>query len=255
MKFSLKTLAAAVVLAVSATGASAAIGTGSDGNGELFFSSWDANGSYTFDLNQTINAFNTAVAATGNIEQVFALTNFGSFLSGVTDTAALKFNLVAADTSGARRLLTTYSTVASNPLMINDAIRSATANVNGMANRVNAYIGSGDNITVTSGSSAWAGIPLFNDTLSGLLGFSNAGRLGINNSWTTGLNFERIDALASGTAIPLYTQYTDGSAVRVWVDGTNLHIAAVPEPESYAMLLAGLGMLGFMARRRLNNRV
>ncbi|MBK7767148.1 MAG: FxDxF family PEP-CTERM protein [Sulfuritalea sp.] len=32
-------------------------------------------------------------------------------------------------------------------------------------------------------------------------------------------------------------------------------VAAIPEPETYALLLAGLGMLGFMARRRLNNRV
>ena len=30
-------------------------------------------------------------------------------------------------------------------------------------------------------------------------------------------------------------------------DGT---LAPVPEPETYAMMLAGLGMLGFMARRR-----
>lgn len=30
----------------------------------------------------------------------------------------------------------------------------------------------------------------------------------------------------------------------------NLAIAAVPEPETYGMLLAGLGLIGFMARRR-----
>ena len=32
--------------------------------------------------------------------------------------------------------------------------------------------------------------------------------------------------------------------------GLNGPIGAVPEPETYAMLLAGLGLLGFMARRR-----
>lgn len=32
-------------------------------------------------------------------------------------------------------------------------------------------------------------------------------------------------------------------------------VSAVPEPETYAMLLAGLGMIGFMARRRKNDSV
>lgn len=30
----------------------------------------------------------------------------------------------------------------------------------------------------------------------------------------------------------------------------NINVAAVPEPENYAMLLAGLGLMGFVARRR-----
>ena len=34
------------------------------------------------------------------------------------------------------------------------------------------------------------------------------------------------------------------------LDNVNVSIAAVPEPETYAMLLAGLGLIGFAARRR-----
>lgn len=30
----------------------------------------------------------------------------------------------------------------------------------------------------------------------------------------------------------------------------NFTVAAIPEPETYAMMLAGLGLMGFMARRR-----
>ena len=32
-------------------------------------------------------------------------------------------------------------------------------------------------------------------------------------------------------------------------------ISAIPEPETYAMLLAGLGLVGFMARRRKDSAV
>lgn len=42
-------------------------------------------------------------------------------------------------------------------------------------------------------------------------------------------------------------QAFSGSALGVQVGGT---VAAVPEPESYALMLGGLGMLGFIARRK-----
>ena len=36
-------------------------------------------------------------------------------------------------------------------------------------------------------------------------------------------------------------------------EATNFTVAAIPEPETYALMLAGLGAVGFMARRRRNS--
>lgn len=47
----------------------------------------------------------------------------------------------------------------------------------------------------------------------------------------------------------LIFQNTGGDNVGALLDNVSL----VPEPETYAMLLAGLGLLGFMARRRKEN--
>ena len=255
MKFSLKTIAAAVVMAVAAAGAQAAIDNGTSGNGELFFSIWDANGSYTFDLNKTITVFESDVAAAGAIDQTYALSNFATFLAGVQDTSLLKFNLVAVDQSGPRRFLTTFDSVTvNNPPTTNDSIRTSIANANAFASSVNTVIGAADNVAVNSASAAYAGKVTFNENMNGFLGFQNGGTLA-DNSYANGMGFMRINAATTGTAESVYNPYVDESkAVRIWIDGNNLHIsaavAAVPEPESYAMLLAGLGMIGFMARRR-----
>ena len=52
----------------------------------------------------------------------------------------------------------------------------------------------------------------------------------------------------------LLTYNAEGLTGRVDVAGTftttQLNLAPVPEPETYAMMLAGLGLLGVMARRR-----
>jgi hypothetical protein len=52
-----------------------------------------------------------------------------------------------------------------------------------------------------------------------------------------------------------FTGFTNLASV-TWTDNAtyhqfdNINVAAVPEPETYAMFLAGLGLMGFMARRR-----
>lgn len=43
------------------------------------------------------------------------------------------------------------------------------------------------------------------------------------------------------------------SSVYAQVDNINLSVAAVPEPETYAMLLAGLGLIAGIANRKRNN--
>lgn len=48
----------------------------------------------------------------------------------------------------------------------------------------------------------------------------------------------------------LEVQMISGQANPAWPTVNNLILAAVPEPETYAMMLAGLAAIGFMARRR-----
>lgn len=52
-----------------------------------------------------------------------------------------------------------------------------------------------------------------------------------------------------------YVQWNEVGSFAGAVYWDNLVYAPVPEPETYAMLLAGLGLLGFMARRRKESAV
>ncbi|WPB55616.1 FxDxF family PEP-CTERM protein [Xylophilus sp. GOD-11R] len=78
-------------------------------------------------------------------------------------------------------------------------------------------------------------------TLTGLLGTTSGG-----NSLTL--------EYASGLASKAYTLVVTGDAKTLPTGYTSIiQLAPVPEPETYAMLLAGLGVMGFVARRRQKN--
>ncbi|MDO9197007.1 FxDxF family PEP-CTERM protein [Rhodoferax sp.] len=247
----LKLIALAAVLAAAGSANAAPLSTGSDGNGGLFFNIWDAAGSYSRNIGYTIDSFEAGLAAAGafnlNLAADATLTTFMS----TVDTATLQWNVSANDNAGARRLLETFATLPATTLKA-DSVRSMTGGTLNFVNNLNSKLVSSDSATYIPADAGYAGNP--GNNVSGVLNFSNAGSFATNSA-ANGLSFMRINAAATGLAFSTYTPYVDGTdAVKVYLDGSNaLHIAAVtavPEPETYAMLLAGLGLMGAIARRR-----
>jgi len=82
-------------------------------------------------------------------------------------------------------------------------------------------------------------------------------RTSLDSSFSTssGIEFYPMDALISGN----YGFTVTGSTAIANLGGSysgNLNLAApVPEPATYAMLLVGVGLLGFTARRRSNDKL
>lgn len=112
-----------------------------------------------------------------------------------------------------------------------------------------------DAVTFSLGSSAFisgeaqgAGSTLRNTLLGGVYLYQdgNPTELGFDDNANDGFDF---GSVAAGSYALIFAGTELNAANKGYYAGV-LSVSAVPEPETYAMMLAGLGAIGFMARRR-----
>ena len=276
MSFKLKTLLAVLALsAVTAANAattygvtpsSAELGSGANGS-SLIFSAWDdATGKgYSIDLGYSLNAIigadPLASGSTGtatNSIVASGVTYSGSALSIALpdwNLNAGSWNLAAADTAGRYRMLVTNSNAAWAGA-VNSQIKTA-------GNDLNNYLDLGAALSKTAGTlsstvtaDAWyAGSTSWGDNLgtSGFAGssvdLSSIANLFVvyQKSITSGTNAGLLGGVASlnngnGDLFNAYLSNVGGIEY--------LNIAAVPEADTSGMMIVGLGLMGFIARRR-----
>ncbi len=262
MNFKLKTLVAVLALSAAAATSANAATNGSTGNSSVIFSAWDANGSYSIDLGSYLNTLvgaETAGTADTNHSYAGAVavdgTIFDTVLTGFT-LASGSWNLAAADTSQRYRML--LSGGANGITTTNNQVKNSGKAFDG-------YLGTGVDLTSaptisTAADTTYAASAGWGDTMGtagNIVGTSNA--LGSSSNlyvaWQNSL-LSKQGGIASGFAN--LTAGGNNVFATTYVDALGTHfkiatvaaVAAVPEADTSGMMLAGLGLMGFIARRR-----
>lgn len=278
MKMKIKVLLAAMALGAAVGPANATIANSATGNGELFFTVWDTNGtaedytddrSYTRDLGVFMNdwASSLATPVISTAKQVGGYTetySSDSLLTGFlsapgTIAANIFWNVAAVDSNGRDRVLVTAKEATPMPNNINfrqwaqSGGDSFLAAVNGMPGHVGGIAVNGSSIATPADGNALASGAIWGDDLGGWSTFNVAGNIGEK------LNFYMLAENGTGNLTTVlshqYANAADPTKFATWELATNgtltYQVAAVPEAETWAMFGAGLLMVGAIARRRM----
>ena len=281
MKFQLKALAAALALAVTLP-AHAAIDKGNTGNGSLVLTLLDRVGtiSATFDLGKNYSDFSSSPNVAGNtalnggfvasgidaagtslswnLTQGDYAAAYTSFFATATAANTL-YGVVASDllgpsTPGGRGYITTYNLTTPGGGITTSQVASALGAYDTYLTQANIE---GNHQAVANGGGTaisgqgYAGSAIFGDVsldrLNGV-GPTVLGALG------TDLGVKQVSLF--GTSLTQANQYIFANNAKFSLSSTGIltystaAVAAVPEADTWAMMFMGLGLMGFIARRK-----
>lgn len=260
-----KTLLAAAIATMAMSGvANAAMTNTASGDSSLILTLLDttAGVSATFDLGFSKSTFNQTANNSWDISSGNYASAWSSFWTSAT-AGNTQYAVFAGDSLGAnsgdQSIFTTVASTWSN--VQNTVLGSMQGNFNNYIFATNAL---GNHGTVADGAS-FSAASLNND----YAGVSNAyggnggkiGNYGGDTNAVIGTNMNVFNIVRNGTS-----GLTNATATKLSVAGFNPYfnmsntgalsytaaVAAVPEADTSALLLAGLGLMGFIARRRMS---
>jgi hypothetical protein len=265
--FRFKAMAAAVLLAASGL-ANAQMQLPGTGNGSLTFVAYDpvTLTTYSFNTGTLFQSFLPAAASAPGTTFSFALPSWSSFLG---TAGLLASNVLWAVYAGDLATPTGVMTTGVSAGSVGGASR--VANINGA---INTFANAHNLIGTHPGSTNGFAISQSTAASAGTDGTYGGNLFGPGNNFNNNASFSVLGSIGQSLGFYLFTgnnvgvtgctslnctRYTYGNSFGAasWTlngDGTLVYTAPVPEASTYAMMLAGLLTLGFVARRRMNGK-